>query len=288
MPRGLRIALLLAPALAVVLVLFGGGLVLGVLQSFGYLPFLDGWSWSTDAYRQLVSDPAVRASIGLTFKLAVLATLGAAVLAVAAALALRAVGRGRRLLTAVFQSSLPVPHVVGATGMLLLVAQSGFLARIGHALGLVGAPQDFPALTADAFGWSILAEYLWKETPFIGIVVLAALSSPGVTDLEDAARALGAGPWRRLRTVTLPLLAPAVATTSIIVFAFSFGSYEVPALLGRPYPTTLPVVAYHSYTDVDLGARPLAMAISVVIAVTIGLLVLAYLAITERVLGRRL
>ena len=76
-------------------------------------------------------------------------------------------------------------------------------------------------------------------------------------------------------------------STSVIVFAFTFGSYEVPSLLGRAFPATLPVVAYQAYTDTDLTARPLAMAISVLIAVTVGVLVLAYMAMTERVLRRR-
>ena len=287
LPRGARIALLLSPALAVIGLLFLGGLGLGVAQSFGYLPFLDGWSWSLDAYRTLWSDPAVRASIGLTFRLAIVATALSAVLAVAAALAIRRTTRGRKILTGIFQSTLPVPHVVGATAMLLLLGQSGLLSRVAFSLGLTEGTADFPALTADAAGWAIMAEYVWKETPFIGIVVLAALSSGGITELEDAARSLGASAWQRFRHVTLPLLVPSVLSTSVIVFAFTFGSYEVPSLLGRPFPATLPVVAYQAYTDVDLTARPVAMAISVLIAVTVGMLVLAYMAITERVLRRR-
>jgi len=286
LPRGLRIALLLSPALAVVAVLFLGGFALGLAQSFGYLPFLDGWTWSLDAYRALAADPAVRASFGLTLRIALLSTAVSAVLAVAAALLLRATARGRRLLTLVFTANLPVPHLVGAVAMLLLLSQSGTVSRLSTAVGATDSTAAFPALTGDAFGWAILAEYVWKEVPFIGVVVLAALSR-GVADLEDAARTLGASRWQRLRFVVLPLITPAVLSTSVIVFAFTFGSYEVPFLLGRPFPATLPVVAYQSYTDSDLTARPQAMAISVVIALGVGLLVLAYLRLSERVLGRR-
>jgi putative spermidine/putrescine transport system permease protein len=124
---------------------------------------------------------------------------------------------------------------------------------------------------------------VWKETVFIGVVVLAALSGAAAA-LEDAARTLGAGPWRRFRHVTLPVITPALVSTSVIVFAFSFGSYEVPLLLGQPFPSTLPVVAYQSYVDTDLTARPRAMAIAVVIAVVVTLVVLAYTVLTERVL----
>ncbi len=279
--------LLLAPALLPIVVLFLGGFAFGVAQSLGYQPYLGSRPVSLAAYRALAGDPAVRAAVGLTFRIALVSTLVSAVLAVVSALLIRRTGRGRRLVTLLFQVNLPVPHLVGAVSMLLLLGQSGLLARLGHAVGLVRAPADFPALTADRFGVAIVAEYVWKEVPFIGVVVLAALTG-AVAEIEDAARSLGAGPWQQFRHVTLPLITPAVLSTSVIVFAFTFGSYEVPVLLGRPFPATLPVVAYQSYVDVDLAARPQAMAIAVVITVLVGLLVLVYLRLSERWLGRGL
>lgn len=263
--------------------LFLGGLGLGVAQSFGYLPFLPGWEWSTDAYTGLLDDKAVRQSFALTFRIAFLATAIAIVLGVSGALLVRSTRRGQRVLSAVFQSTLPVPHLVGALAMLLLLSQGGTLSRITNGLGLTEGSQGFPELTGDRFGWAILAEYAWKEAPFIGVVVLSALNA-GVAELEDAARTLGAGRWARFRHVVLPVITPAVLATSILVFAFSFGSYEVPFLLGRPFPATLPVVSYQYYVDTDLNARPTAMAISVLIALLVGSLVAVYMALTRRFL----
>lgn len=285
LPRWARIVLLLSPAVTVVGVLFLGGLGLGVAQSLGYLPFLDGWHWGLAAYRTAWHDPAVRASFALTLRVSLLSTVAASVLGVGAGLLIHRLGRARRLVTAIFASTLPVPHLVGAVAMLLLLSQSGLLSRATHAVGLTDSPAAFPALTADSFGWGIIAEYVWKETPFVGVVVLAALSS-GVDELESAARTLGAGGWQRLRHVVLPLIAPSVAATSILVFAFTFGSYEVPLLLGRPFPAALPVVALQYQQDVDLNARPTAMAVSVVIAVLIGALVLAYTLTVDRFVRR--
>lgn len=279
--RGLRIALLLAPALTVVVVLFGGGLAQAVAQSLGYQPFLPSRPLGLDAYRQLSADPAVRASIGLTLRVALLSTVTAGVLGVAAALLVRSLGRARPGFAALLQVTLPVPHVVAALAMILLLGQSGAVSRAAHALGLVDAPAAFPALTQDAFGWGIVASYVWKEAPFVAVVVLAVLSS-GVAELEDAARALGANAWQRLRHVVLPVVAPAVGAASVLVFAFTVGSYEVPFLLGRPFPATLPVVAYQQYREPDLAARPLAMAIAVVTAALVGLCAVAYLALADR------
>jgi putative spermidine/putrescine transport system permease protein len=283
--RGLRIALLLAPALSLVVVLFLGGFLLAIAQSLGLLPLIGESRLSLDGYRAMLDDPAFRAGFLLTFRIATVSTVIAAVLAVAAALLVRGTRRGRRAVTWLFQLNLSVPHVVGASAMLLLLSQSGVVSRLAHAVGLTDSVRDFPQLVAGHSSFAIVAEYVWKEVPFIGIVVLAVLAAD-VEALEDVARTLGAGPWQRFRHVVLPLLTPAVLSTSVIVFAFTFGSYEVPFLLGRSYPTTLPVVAYRAYTDVDLDARPEAMAVCVVIAVLVGALVLAYLRLLDRWMRR--
>ena len=75
---------------------------------------------------------------------------------------------------------------------------------------------------------------------------------------------LGARPSAQWRRVLLPLAVPALASSSLIVFVFSLGTYEVPRLLGRAYPEPLPVMAYRLFTDIDITARPEAAATAVV------------------------
>lgn len=286
-PRSMRIGLLLAPALLVVGVFFLGGVAQAVAQSFGYQPYLPEARLSTDAYTALLTDPAVRASLVITGRIALISTVASAALAVAAALLIRRLGRSRAWVTSVFHANLAVPHLVGALCMTLLLSQSGLLSRLSHSVGLTSQPSDFPALTGDSFGWSIIAEYVWKETPFLTVLVLAALSR-GVSDLENAARTLGAGRGQRLRHITLPTVAPALGAGSILVFAFAAGSYEVPYLLGQPYPATLPVVALQYYNSTDLTARPEAMAVAVLIAVATMIIAAAYVTLIARLSRRAL
>lgn len=287
LPRRLRIALLLAPALLVVGVFFVAGVGQAVAQSFGYQPFLPGWHWSLSGWRALTADPAVHASLWLTIRVAGLSTVLAAVLGTGLALGLHRLGRGRRWASGVAQVNLAVPHLVGAVCMLLLLGQAGLLSRLTHAVGLTGTPADFPALTADRFGAGIIAEYVWKETPFIAVLALSALGR-GADDLAAAARMLGASRRQRLVHVTLPLLAPAISAGAMLVFAFAAGSYEVPYLLGRPYPATLSVTAFQQYSSTDLTARPEAMAVAVVIAAVSMAVVAAYLALASRLSRRAL
>ncbi|MDN5745922.1 MAG: ABC transporter permease subunit, partial [Nocardioidaceae bacterium] len=256
---------MLAPALAVVAVFFVGGLGAALAQSLGYQPYLGEHDLSWDAYRTVWADPAVRASTVLTVRTAVLATGLAAVFGVGIALGIQRLGRSRAWAARLMQANLAVPHLVAAVSIQLLLSQSGMISRLAATLGLTQSPADFPALTADAHGIGILAALVWKETPFLAVLALTALG--GAThDLGRCARVLGADRWQRLRHVTVPALAPAVAAGSVLVFAFAVGAYEIPYLLGRPYPATLPVLAYELYTDVDLAARPEAMVLAVLIA----------------------
>ena len=272
----LHLALALAPALAVVLFLFLGGWVLGLVQSLGYLPMLGQTRLTLDAYVHLFQRRDFLAALGLTLWIALASTLLSGVLALAAALFLRRLGWGRRWGTFVFQLNLPIPHSVGAVAMLLLLGQSGFLARLAHLAGLIDAPSDFPALTHDPLALGVILEYSWKGATFIGITVLAALVSLG-DEYEAAAQTLGAGAWQRFRRVILPLVSPSLVSAAVLAFAYAFGAFEAPYLLGQRYPSALPVLAYRSYVDVDLNARPEAMAISMVISVITTVAVLLYM-----------
>lgn len=276
-----RVAILLAPALALIIVLFIGGIVLAIMQSVGYLPMIGQTDFTLDAYRNILMDHRFRISLGLSIYISFVSTALSTVLAIACGLLIRSVMRGRRLLAFIFQLNLSVPHIVGAVAILLLLSQSGLLSRATYAMGLTGAPSDFPVLTADSWSIGIIAQYVWKEVPFIGIVVLAVLTGP-VRDLEAAARSLGASPWQTFRLVTLPILTPAVLATSIIVFAFTFGYFEVPFILGQRFPEVLPVLAYRAFTNPDLGLRSEALALNVVLVFVVTNLIIAYRIVVHR------
>lgn len=281
MKEKLAVLLMLAPALAVILLLFGSGLGLALAQSLGYLPAIGRTDLTLEAYRRVLSDPAFGRSLLLTMWIAGASTVLSTILAMVAALALRRVFRGKRVATFIFQSSLPIPHLVGAIGILFLFSQSGFMARLAHLAGLIQVPADFPALVFDRYALGIILEYVWKSSVFIGILFLAALQSIG-EDYEEIARTLGANRWQRFRHVVLPLLRPNILSSSVLVFAFTFGAFEVPLLLGSRYPSALPVMTYRLYTDVDLNARPEAMALSVIIAVIVTVLIAIYARLTRK------
>jgi putative spermidine/putrescine transport system permease protein len=271
----LRVPLMLTPALAVLTLLFAGGLVVGTGQSLGYMPVIGLNDFTLQHYVDVLTDRNFLISLWLTFRIAFVSTLLSMILAVAFALVLRDTFAGSQLTTFVYQIPLPIPHLVAANGIVLLVTQSGLLARLLATAGLLETPADFPILVFDRAGVAIILTYLWKEVPFIGLVVLAILKSVG-PQFEELAQTLGANRWQRFWYVLLPLMMPGLLSTSIIVFAFVFASYEIPLLLGVRFPTTLPVWAFRNYQDPDLALRPEAMAVSVILALIAILLLVAY------------
>lgn len=275
MLRLLRIWLMLAPALAVILLLFVGGIVIGFRQSIDYMPALGLTRPTLSHYVAVLTDDDFLLSLGYTLYIAVTATLLSTVLGVVTALVLRNRFRGSALVTWLYQLPLPAPHLVAAAGIVLLLTQSGLVARLLYQLGGISQPGEFPALVFDRWSVSTILVYVWKETPFIGLTALAVLKGIG-HEYDEVARTLGAGNWQRFRYVLLPLILPGLLSTSAIVFAFMFGAFEVPLLLGQRFPTVLPVMAYRTYIDPDLNQRPAAMAMGMVITVIVVVTLVLY------------
>jgi putative spermidine/putrescine transport system permease protein len=260
-----RILIMLAPALLLLGGIFLAALGLTLLRSFRYMPAIGLTHPDLAAYAAILASPGFLRSLALSLWIATASTLLAAALALGSALLLRQVLPGRRVIAFLFQLNLTVPHIVGAIGILYLFSQSGSFARLAYAAGLISSPAGFPTLTHDPWAIGIILQYVWKEVPFIGVILLANLQSIG-NDHETVARSLGAGRWQCFRFVLLPMIAPGLAAASALVFAFAFGAYEIPLILGAHAPEALPVLAWRSFTDTDLATRPEAYAMAVVIA----------------------
>ncbi|MDA3955471.1 ABC transporter permease [Oceanispirochaeta sp.] len=274
--------ILLAPALIILIFLFFGGFILGTLQSLNYFPLIGLDSPSLDAYEKVLHNEELLPGIILTFFVSFTATVLTVVLGVMTALALRGRFRGRKGLLFFYQFPVTVPHIIIALGTVLFLSQSGTLSRFVYLLGGIRDSSEFPALVNDRWGWGIILVYLWKQIPFIGIIVLSVLQSLG-DDYEELAVSLGARRFQVFRHVLIPLILPGVLPGSIICFAYTFGSYEVPYLLGRPYPSMLSVLVYRYFSNPDLGQRSPAMALSILMTVFLLIFVLVYKGLINRV-----
>ena len=112
--------------------------------------------------------------------------------------------------------------------------------------GLVDAPISFFSNATIAMATVIFVN-VWRWTPFMVVVTLAALQTVPV-ELYDAAHVDGASSVQAYRHITLPLIAPAVASTSFILAIWLFNMFPPIWLMTQGGPvnstTTLPIAIY--------------------------------------------
>lgn len=269
-----RAVLLVLPAVVPVAVVLGITLVLGGAQSLGLMPVVGPQQLDASAYSAVVASGELWPALAISLSVATTATSLALVVGFATALAVRATRHGGRILATLAASTIPVPHIIGAAAIGLLLADSGWLARV------VGAEADtWPQFVAGPWWGAVVLEYAWKESAFIALVVVTAIAADA-DELSDTAAVLGARPLSRIRHVTLPLAAPGLITAGAISFIYALGSFEVPWLLGRAHPEPLPILAYRLFTSTDLSVRPQALAVAmttVLVCVMVGVGSLALL-----------
>jgi putative spermidine/putrescine transport system permease protein len=266
-----RLVGLLGPALGTIVVLFGGGLLLGLLQALGHVPAQDQTAVSTSSllhFAHVLQDPDFGRSLLLTLYISMTSTLVAAAVSIVLALALMQWAADSRAVNFMLQIPLTVPHLVIAVAVILLLTPAGLISRLLANLSIIKGPATFPLLVNDNWGIGILTVYIWKEIPFITFMLLSVLKNMG-TELLEAGATLNASRFQRFSSIILPVIAPSLGSACLIVFAFTFGAFEVPYLLGRTYPLVLPVWAYKNYSDIDLVARPEGIAIGLIIAAII-------------------
>ena len=122
-------------------------------------------------------------------------------------------------------------------------------------------------------------------TPLAWLVVAGALASRVEPDLERAARASGAGPLTTLRTVTLPLLRPALLSAAVVVFVFAVNAFGVPAVLGTP--AGFATITTRIYQDLALSADPAAFVRATTMAMTLVVLAVVVVGSADALFARR-
>jgi len=143
---------------------------------------------------------------------------------------------GRRLLGSLIILPVALPPLVGVIAFLFLYGESGLLTRsVQLVLGLESAPWRLNGPGA------ILLVHAYSMYVFFYLFTRAALARFDTSVLEASA-VLGAGRWRTLTRVTLPLLAPAMVGAGLLTFMTALGSFSAPYLYGggfRVLPTQI-------------------------------------------------
>lgn len=273
--------LLLAPFIFLT-VIFALGVGNAFIQSFGYIPTFGMEDMTLDYYRDVFSKPELFSSIKLSFYIALTSSVIAVLFGIILCLAIISNKKASSKVMNIVKLPIFVPHTITAFFVILFFSQSGILARVCYLIGLIDVSEKFPMLLFSENSIGIIIGYLWKEIPFVAYFLFAFMSNINET-LGEAAENLGASRIKVFFHIILPLSFPTINKVFMIIFAFSFGAYELPFLLGATVPKALPVQAYIEYIHPDLRHRAYAMALNGVILIITLILSGVYYIVSKKI-----
>jgi multiple sugar transport system permease protein len=228
----------MSPAVVYIIALVGFPFVLSIIYAFTNIstgnPNLNFVGF--DTFARVIDDPVFRQALWNTFWFAIVANLFVVILATALAEVLTRDFKGKWLVR--FLILLPwVAPVSLATVTWLwtfdsifspidwLLRETGFITENMYWLGR-------PQLAKGA----IVAVQAWRIVPLAAVIVMAGLAAIP-DDINDAVAVDGAGPWRRIFQVTIPLLAPIIAVAVLFGVILSISDMSLIFVLTRGGPT---------------------------------------------------
>jgi putative spermidine/putrescine transport system permease protein len=224
--------LLVAPALLMVLALFVYPLGYSLISAFTERdgrPGLGNFVKTADLYA---------GDIAFTIVIVVVATvlIGVFAAAIGGYLVLGAHPVAVALLKWLYRWPLFVPFIVAAQCMRTFLAKNGILNNTLDGLGLV----DIGTM-AGLLDWrGIIVTFVWKETPFVALLVAGAMASLDRATIE-AARNLGAGGLRILGEILLPQVAGVMTVGLVLAFVTMLSVLSVPMMPAGGSPTMITV-----------------------------------------------
>ena len=239
-------------------------IVILVIFSFNASRLVTIWGgWSLEWYRELLRDDAVLQAAWISVRVAAISATGATVLGTLAAIALTRRGRfrGRLLFSSMIYAPLVMPEVITGLSLLLL----------------------FVAINVDRGFWTIVIGHTTLTMCFVTVIVQSRLFGFD-RSLEEAAMDLGCPPFRTFLTITLPLIAPAIAAGWMLAFSLSLDDLVIASFTTGPGATTLPI---RIYSEARLGVKPEINALCTIMIAIVALITVVSSLMIKRGAARR-
>ena len=230
-----------------------------VIYSFNESRLVTVWAgFSTKWYGTLLQNQAFLDAAAVTLKVGIISSTIATILGTMAAYVLVRGGRffGRTLFSGMIYAPLVMPEVITGLSLLLL----------------------FIAIGLDRGVFTIILAHATFSMCYVSVVVSSRLVSFDKS-LEEAALDLGCTPFDAFKSVTLPIIAPAVISGWLLAFTLSLDDLVIASFTAGPSSTTLPIKIYSA---VRLGVTPEINALS-----TIMIGIVAFGVITASLVSKR-
>jgi iron(III) transport system permease protein len=265
--RGLPVVLLVAAITAVPVVLL-------LINSFNVGRPGQPSHYGLGNWRAALSDPQLGTAVWNTVRLGVTRTLIAVVIATALSLLIaRTDMPGRRVVEVSLWFAFFIPPLSMTLGWIVLLDPSNGVVNttLRSIFGMSGAQGP---LNIYSFWGIILAHISSSTVPLMTILIIPSMRRMS-SGLEEAARSCGAGRFKTLLFVTLPLARPAILGAALLSFIYSLKTFEIEYLLGNPigfkvYSTQVYDWVYREPPEYGIATALGIMVIPVMVLLAIG------------------
>lgn len=228
-------------------------------------------------FGRVLHDPHFWQAVQFTILFVLISVVAELVLGMIAALTLHETFAGRGAARAITLLPWVVPIAIAARVWQLITNYDyGVLNTLVTQSGLGSAPVNWLGTAGGALAALVISD-VWKTTPFVGIILLAGLSTIP-PDLYKQAMVDGTRADQRFRSITLPLIRPAIMVALLFRTIDAVRIFDLSYVLtgGGPGGSTTPLslYAFRLYLSGDFGAGS---AVSVVVFLLAAILSIAYL-----------
>lgn len=227
--------LLLVPGVGFIILFMGSSIFITLTQSFGLFSITGNSSFTLNNWKSLVGDKESLDSILFSLKMGLFSSAGTLLFAFPTALFLRKSGPGKGFLASLIKIPLFIPALVSAFLIINLISFHGIINEVLIALHFIKKPLR---MLNDKQGWGVVAIQIWKNIPFVLLILSSSLASIR-DDTIDAARNLGAGAFSILFRIFIPLTMPGILVSMILMFIKAFGDFAITSTAGPNYPPSI-------------------------------------------------
>lgn len=165
---------------------------------------------------------------------------------------------GKKIVHVLIIMSLLSPPFIGAYAWIMLFGRSGFITTFFLNWFNITLPSIYGKL-------GIISVFTLKLYPFVYLYVSGALSTIDST-IEEASENLGSNKFRRIMTISLPVIMPSIAAGALMVFMTALGDFGTPQLIGEGY-RVLSNLIYKEYLSETGSNAYMASALSVILVI---------------------
>ncbi len=275
------IAYIIIPLLLYAVFIVGGFFIV-ILESLNRGITFDWNELNIDIYRDLFQSKSTYSAIGFSLYIAFMSATFSTIIGVY--IAQYIAFSHKKVISAIMEklsyTFVILPYLYVVFLVLFMISDTGFLYRI------FGGGEFLPSLLYDDFGIGIIFAYTLKGFPFVTLFTLNILTKVR-EEYFLIGHVLGASRRTVIKTIYIPICKNSIVWSSAVLFAYSLGSYEIPALLTNVRQITLPQLIYRNYTSPNIENFPKAMALNVILLLVCAIFGLLYSFIVAKAVDKR-